>query len=82
MKNNIKKSTKIFNGSNKEVCAWILCDELILKRKLKDYTNTEIKFNPRNNPHWLVDENISDNVNIECIISYGKKLFKKISNIN
>ena len=28
LKNNRNVASKIFNGANKEVCAWILCEEI------------------------------------------------------
>lgn len=52
-------SNKIHEGACKTVCAWIECEDLVYgdpweqKGNFGDY---RVKFNPRNNPNWI-DEN-------------------------
>jgi len=53
---------RIFEGSNKTVCAWVDCDMVdinYLKSPSANLTDTEgltqYKYNPRKNPHWFTD---------------------------
>lgn len=54
LKNRKKTSTKIYEGSNKEVCSFIYCDDLIIhKEKLILGKSEHIRFNPRVKPFWF-----------------------------
>lgn len=79
LKNNKKTSEKIFNGSNKSVCAWILCDMVEIKKidhKIILPSNlTQIRYNPRIQPNWIINDSNADNLEIDMIVSDGKKLF-------
>ena len=44
LKNNKKMAQRIFNGENKNVCAWILCESIIIN--IKDYMQFEEKTEP------------------------------------
>tara|TARA_B100000530_G_C15766428_1_gene411685 strand:- start:20 stop:418 length:399 start_codon:yes stop_codon:yes gene_type:complete len=59
--NNCKVAEKIYNGENKTVCAWIVCENVVVKSLISYlFSETpsvkglnEISYNPRKNPHWL-----------------------------
>ena len=61
--NNCKVAQRIHGGRNKTVCSWIECDNVkatgLLGSLFSDDPipdedgKTELKYNPRNNPHWL-----------------------------
>lgn len=54
-KNSKQAADKIFNGANKTVCAWVLCDELRIETpdKIVD-TSLRAHYNPRVAPNWTV----------------------------
>ena len=51
LKNNKKRAKKIFSGSNKSVCAWILCDRILIDAP-RVVKGTHIRYNPRVVPYW------------------------------
>ena len=77
---------KIFDGANKTVCAWVLCNEIeIIKLTTTNYLKTflkfdlmfdRIKYNPRVKPNWLLNDNIVDNEFINSIGSVDSGLYK------
>jgi hypothetical protein len=78
LKNYKKTAEKIHNGANKSVCAWVLCKTLDLKfdNFIQDET-TQVKFNPRVQPNWLINGEMSDGKKLETIYSIGYSLFTK-----
>ena len=78
LKNYKKVAEKIHNGANKSVCAWVLCKTLELKfdNFITDDT-TQIKFNPRVQPNWMVNGEVSDGKKLDSIHSIGHSLFTK-----
>jgi hypothetical protein len=76
LKNHKKTAQKIFNGGEKVVCAWVLCDNLNINTdtfaKL-DLFCAKLKYNPRVQPNWLMNDKIVDNEFIELIgtVDYG-----------
>jgi hypothetical protein len=78
LKNNKNTSMKIFGGENKSVCAWILCDEVNIKKSgsMDIKSNYRpIKYNPRVNPFWVLDGKDIDGKSFDTIKSVGKQLF-------
>jgi hypothetical protein len=76
LKNHKKTADKIYGGANKSVCAWILCDTLELK--VDDFIqddSTQIRYNPKVQPNWLINGEVSDNKNLDSIHSIGYHLF-------
>lgn len=56
LKNNRKTAEKIFNGEmNKDVCAWIYCDSIIIKHENFErvWVKDRVRYNPRKFPHWV-----------------------------
>lgn len=84
VKNNIKTATKIFKGANKEVCAWILCDNIQLNSvkqtgnriPIRKKYNT-VSYNPRVTPHWVCNQIKCDGANFDTIITKNRTLFIK-----
>ena len=83
--NNCKVATKIYNGQNKTVCAWITCEELetvgimsylFSKSPMEDATKTsELFYNPRKNPHWMENGKNVDFKNYKMIFTKGDSVF-------
>ena len=78
LKNYKKVAEKIHNGANKSVCAWVLCKTLELKfdNFITDNT-TQLKFNPRVQPNWIINGEVSDGKKLDNIHSIGHSLFTK-----
>lgn len=57
LKNKKEKAMEIFDGANKDVCAWIECAnvEILAADRVRDYMDEvsgELTYSPRNAPHW------------------------------
>ena len=80
LKNNRKTAERIYNGENKSVCSWILCNNICIKPypstwRSEDYKGGEIKYNPRVKPHWVHNDKDVDNERFQFIFSSNKQLF-------
>jgi hypothetical protein len=86
LRNHKGVAKKIFDGGNKTVCAWVLCDEieiitLTTTNYLKLFTQFDlmfdrIKYNPRVKPNWIFNDEIVDNEFIQSIGSVDCGLYK------
>jgi len=80
LKNNKKTAQKIFDGTHKTVCAWVLCDSVSI-----NYLDTphyevlyglnQIKYNPRVSPNWMLNDYNYDSFKLAHIVSIGNKLY-------
>jgi hypothetical protein len=81
LKNNRKTAEKIFNGENKDVCAWVLCDSITIKNENFDkvWVKDKLSYNPRKQPYWVFNGFEADNDRFEEIttIDYGMYVTKK-----
>ena len=78
LKNNKKSAQKIFDGSNKFVCAWIECDEVKVKPYgLWIYLDgiAQVRYNPRVAPNW---QHSGSNMNIDNEY-YSRLLTQRVS---
>lgn len=76
LKNNKKAAERIHQGENKNVCAWILCDEIYITRGMEAQTGGErLKYNPRVAPNWVADSANVDGAQYETVYSDGRQLF-------
>jgi hypothetical protein len=75
LKNNRKMAEKIFNGMNKNVCAWIVCDSITIKHENfnKVWVKDRLTYNPRKQPYWVYNNFEVDNDRFDEIttIDYG-----------
>jgi hypothetical protein len=79
LKNNRNAANKIHQGANKEVCAWILCDEVILAKNYPvPEATVRLTYNPRVQPNWLAGAAVADDQSFNEIWSDGRKLFTNI----
>ena len=76
-KNSKKAAQKIFEGANKTVCAWVLCDELRVERPLEFSENQDIQaaYNPRVAPNWRIAETDVDDRNTPVLHTIGKNIY-------
>jgi hypothetical protein len=78
--NQKNQSKKIFDGANKSVCAWVLCEEIEIHygKPFNVSDNPEIRFNPRIKPNWVVDGVESDNLLIREVVTDENKLYLSV----
>ena len=80
LKNNRKTAEKIFNGEDKVVCAWILCEDIQVNYNIidsiDDLSDNRLSYNPRVNPYWVLGkETPADGFKFNEISSIHNKLF-------
>lgn len=58
LKNQSKTAQKIFDGSDKTVCAWVLCKSIRIRKDnfMPDNSN-RLRYNPRVSPNWMDSQN-------------------------
>jgi hypothetical protein len=77
LRNSMKTAQKIFDGENKTVCAWILCDDVIISENLEESLdeNKRLRYNPRVKPNWDFRDVNVDGKQFCVIESRGSKLY-------
>ena len=78
LKNYKNVAEKIYKGANKEVCAWVLCEDLFVHQGmvLKDEGGYDrVRYNPREIPHWIYKDEMADGVSFQNLISIGFGLY-------
>ena len=68
---------KIFDGANKEVCAWVESKAVTVYHKMPvDFTEggMKVSYNPRVTPNWVMDGKDVDKLMIGDLISTGRDL--------
>ena len=86
LRNHKGVAQKIFDGGNKTVCAWVLCNDIeIVNMSTTNYIKTfmqfdtfcdRIKYNPRVQPNWLLNGEVVDNKHFDSIGSVDFGLYK------
>lgn len=78
LKNSILSAKKIYEGGNKTVCSWVLC-EILKVHNNKGFKDPElgevITYNPRVSPNWLYKGIPSDGYKFDNIISNNNRLY-------
>jgi hypothetical protein len=77
LKNSPKVANDILLGANKKVCAWILCDDVIIaERNPKDLEELQrLRYNPRVTPNWNFRDVNVDGKDFHLLESRGSKLY-------
>ena len=74
--NGKKSASKIFDGGNKTVCAWLSCDEVIIDPASKASINAHrISFNPRVTPNWVSNGDNIDGCEYAELVTKGRNIF-------
>lgn len=69
-------ATKIFEGANKTVCAWIKADYIsITNMDLPPYVMHRVSYNPRVTPNWVYAELNADGQTFRRLITVGREIF-------
>jgi hypothetical protein len=76
LKNHKKTATKIFEGSHKVVCAWILCKDIeVLSEPIVLNDGQRITYNPRIQPNWTYDGGIVDDNSFNQLHTINRGVF-------
>jgi len=77
LQNNKKAAQRIFDGANKTVCAWLLCNhvEVVEKESLVGTKDGHLMYNPRKCIHWVMDGVDMDGEILPMIYSNGRELY-------
>jgi hypothetical protein len=75
LKNYKKTAQRIYDGSNKTVCSWVICDNITINEPTPHLGGKVISYNPKLKPYWVYEGNDADNFTFETIISDGRELF-------
>jgi hypothetical protein len=78
LRNHKGVAKKIFEGGEKVVCAWVLCEQIdVIKDTFAcvDMIWDRIRYNPRVQPNWLFNGNIADNQYFGTIASVDYGLY-------
>jgi len=76
--NHQRISKEIFDGGQKKVCAWILCEKIHIKRSRfnqSDVSGTNLRFNPKIEPNWLLNGINADGCKFGKIETVDYKLY-------
>ncbi len=77
LKNRKSSSLKIFNGADKERCAWIEFDSFEIVPVIESTSNINVRFNPRVCPTWMVNnEGNKDNTTFETLYTSKHNLYQ------
>ena len=72
LRNQKGTAKKIHEGSNKSVCAWIDCEDILIGLP-KDIKGEKLTYNPRENPYWTLNgENVDGQRFIKLFTSGSK----------
>ena len=78
VKNNSKTAQKIFDGSNKTVCAWITCENIAYSKEKENSILRgckEVSYNPRVQPHWMLNGRVTDNEYFNMMFTENRKIY-------
>ena len=85
LRNSPATAQKIHDGANKTVCAWVDADHVDVK--VNDFqllwsVDKELRFNPREQPHWSYAGDIRniDNQEVDLIITQNRRLWDVATN--
>lgn len=75
LKNYKKTAQRIYEGANKTVCSWIICDNVIINLPKPHLGGKLVSYNPRIRPHWVYDGDDADNFTFNTLISCGREIY-------
>jgi hypothetical protein len=77
LRNHPTIAKKIYDGANKTVCAWIDAQELTVFDKATCVlsNSVEVSYNPRKQPHWLLNGENADNQRFDVLFTNNNKCF-------
>lgn len=75
LKNYKKTAQRIYEGANKTVCSWIICNNIIINPPKPHLEGETVSYNPRVKPHWVYEGDDADNFTFNTLISSGREIY-------
>lgn len=78
--NSKKIAKKIFEGANKSVCSYIICEDVVIHKVgtigFDDIKQaTEVRYNPRENPFWVENGEDVDGKQYKALFTLDRKVY-------
>ena len=85
LKNSKTTASKINAGSNKTVCAWIVCETIVVTDASKTNNGVlkqfdQIRYNPRVKPFWTLNGSDVDGERFKTLETLGRNIFTPAKN--
>ena len=80
LRNQKGAAERIYKGSNKTVCAWIDCED-ILAGMPRGVEGQLISYNPRVTPNWRLEEDNIDGKTFDKLLTDGRNVIWQIDTI-
>tara|TARA_R110001606_G_scaffold222434_2_gene370303 strand:+ start:2483 stop:2881 length:399 start_codon:yes stop_codon:yes gene_type:complete len=74
-------ATKIFEGANKTVCAWVEADNVVVMNHVIDnqddfiVVGDEVSYNPRVTPNWTYNNENVDKSEFSDLVTKGRAIY-------
>lgn len=77
LKNQKTTALKIFQGANKTVCSWILCESIEIRvPKISKINELDrVSYNPRVTPNWIFQGSVADGTRFNNLVSLDNKVY-------
>jgi len=77
LKNQRSTALKIFQGANKTVCSWILCESIEIRVPTISKINEldRVSYNPRVTPNWIFQGSVADGTRFNNLVSLDNKVY-------
>ena len=77
LKNQRSTALKIFQGANKTVCSWILCESIEIRVPTISKINEldRVSYNPRVTPNWIFRGSVADGTRFNNLVSLDNKVY-------
>lgn len=86
LRNQKGAATKIHNGANKTVCAWIECETVeakeLAENSLNPLIDKRITYNPKVSPNWFLEGDNVDGMTFEKIVTIDNKVFTPVNSVD
>jgi len=71
-------ATKIHEGANKTVCAWVECDSVVAYHKMPDdfiVVTHQASYNPRITPNWVFKDTNADKLEFRELVTKDSGIY-------
>ena len=76
LRNRKGTAQKIYDGANKDVCAWVEAEEVVVMIPLKNPMNSSnVAYDPRVTPYWRLNGENVDKTSYGELFTSGRKIF-------
>jgi hypothetical protein len=75
LRNQKSAASKIYGGANKNVCAWVQCDDIVVRSSNPLAGGILLRYNPKVNPNWTCGEDDVDGEKFERLTTYKRNIY-------